>query len=159
MFPQGINVLSHFSGISSVETALEKLGIPLNFVRSIDISKANRNVMTNCSDKPARDSGAHHVQKLDRKMLENYMNYYEGFDLFVVGGTPCNNLAGSNMHHSMVSIFRFLYDVHPNFVDSKYLCACVRKRGYNHNLPIEKMFALHPPPPQTISEALPLTRI
>ncbi|XWS30373.1 hypothetical protein CRYUN_Cryun24cG0111700 [Craigia yunnanensis] len=35
------------------------------------------------------------------------------------------------------TISRFLYDVEPEFVDSKYFCASARKRGYIHNLPIE----------------------
>lgn len=56
------------------------------------------------------------------------------------------------------TISRFLYDVEPEFVDSKYFCAAARKRGYIHNLPIENRYPLLPLPPQTIHEALPLTR-
>jgi hypothetical protein len=56
------------------------------------------------------------------------------------------------------TISRFLYDVEPEFVDSKYFCAAARKRGYVHNLPIQNRFPLLPLPPHTIHEALPLTR-
>ena len=56
------------------------------------------------------------------------------------------------------TISRFLYDVEPEFVDSKYFCATARKRGYIHNLPIENRFPLLPFPPRTIHEAFPLTR-
>lgn len=56
------------------------------------------------------------------------------------------------------TISRFLYDVEPEFVDSKYFCAAARKRGYIHNLPIENRYPLLPIPPRTIHEALPLTR-
>ncbi|KAL9227117.1 hypothetical protein vseg_002850 [Gypsophila vaccaria] len=56
------------------------------------------------------------------------------------------------------TISRFLYDVEPEFVDSKYFCAAARKRGYIHNLPIENRFPLLPMPPRTINEALPLTK-
>ncbi|XP_056684005.1 DNA (cytosine-5)-methyltransferase DRM2 isoform X2 [Spinacia oleracea] len=56
------------------------------------------------------------------------------------------------------TISRFLYDVQPEFVDSKFFCAAARKRGYIHNLPIENRFPLLPLPPRTINEALPLTR-
>ncbi|KAE8672436.1 DNA (cytosine-5)-methyltransferase DRM1 [Hibiscus syriacus] len=53
---------------------------------------------------------------------------------------------------------RYLYDVDPEFVDSKYFCAVARKRGYIHNLPIENKFPLVPLPPRTINEAFPLTK-
>lgn len=56
------------------------------------------------------------------------------------------------------TISRFLYDVEPEFVDSKYFCASARKRGYVHNLPIQNRFPLLPLPPMTIYDALPLTR-
>ncbi|KAI8008091.1 DNA (cytosine-5)-methyltransferase DRM2 [Camellia lanceoleosa] len=56
------------------------------------------------------------------------------------------------------TIKRFLYDVEPEFVDSKCFCAAARKRGYVHNLPIRNRFPLLPFPPRTIHEALPLTK-
>ena len=56
------------------------------------------------------------------------------------------------------TISRFLYDVEPEFVDSKYFCAAARKRGYVHNLPIENRYPLLPLPPRTINEAIPLTK-
>ncbi|XP_010536280.1 PREDICTED: DNA (cytosine-5)-methyltransferase DRM2-like [Tarenaya hassleriana] len=49
-----------------------------------------------------------------------------------------------------------LYEVEPEFVDSKYFCAAARKRGYIHNLPICNRFQLHPPPKHAILEAFPL---
>ncbi|GJN29624.1 hypothetical protein PR202_gb17869 [Eleusine coracana subsp. coracana] len=52
----------------------------------------------------------------------------------------------------------FLFDIKPEFVDSKYFCACARKRGYIHNLPVENQKPLLPLPPKTISEAFPNTR-
>jgi len=50
-------------------------------------------------------------------------------------------------------ISRFLYDIQPEFVDSKYFCAAARKRGYIHNLPLENRSPLLPKPPRTISAA------
>ena len=38
------------------------------------------------------------VQQLNGDWLEQLMNSLSGFDL-VVGGSPCNNLTGSNRHH------------------------------------------------------------
>lgn len=56
------------------------------------------------------------------------------------------------------TISRFLYEVEPEFVDSKYFCATARKRGYVHNMPIEHRFPLVPLPPLTIHQAFPLSR-
>lgn len=53
---------------------------------------------------------------------------------------------------------RFLYYIDPEFVDSKFLCAAARKRGYIHNLPIHNRFQLLPNTPSTIQEALPHTK-
>lgn len=56
------------------------------------------------------------------------------------------------------TISRFLYDIQPEFVDSKYFCAAARKRGYIHNLPLENRSALLPIPPKTVFEAFPRIR-
>ena len=56
------------------------------------------------------------------------------------------------------TISRFLYDIQPEFVDSKYFCAAARKRGYILNLSLENRSPLPPIPPKTISEALPRTK-
>ncbi|KAL9666072.1 hypothetical protein QQ045_000394 [Rhodiola kirilowii] len=56
------------------------------------------------------------------------------------------------------TISRYLYDIQPEFVDSKFFRACNRKRGYIHNLPIGNRFPLLPLPPTTIQEAFPLYR-
>ncbi|KAL4574055.1 hypothetical protein LXL04_020877 [Taraxacum kok-saghyz] len=56
------------------------------------------------------------------------------------------------------TITRFLYEIEPEFVDSKFLCAAARKRGYIHNLPLHNRFPIQPHPPRTIFEALPGTK-
>ncbi|KAE8684947.1 hypothetical protein F3Y22_tig00111105pilonHSYRG00786 [Hibiscus syriacus] len=70
MFPDGINVMSLFSGISDAEVAFYCLGIPL---------KTN-------------------VQELNDDLLEQLMSRFGRFDL-VVGGIKRNNLTGRNKHH------------------------------------------------------------
>ncbi|KAG8083389.1 hypothetical protein GUJ93_ZPchr0015g6923 [Zizania palustris] len=57
------------------------------------------------------------------------------------------------------TISRFLYDIQPEFVDSKFFCAAARKRGYIHNLPIENRSPVLPLPPKTIYEAFPSTKM
>ena len=56
------------------------------------------------------------------------------------------------------TISRFLYDIEPEYVDSKFFCSAARKRGYIHNLPIKNRFPLLPIPPKTIHEAFPSTK-
>jgi site-specific DNA-cytosine methylase len=53
------------------------------------------------------------------------------------------------------TISRTLYGVKPEFVDSRYLSAAARKRGYIHNLPTKNRAPLLPKPPKTIFEAFP----
>lgn len=52
----------------------------------------------------------------------------------------------------------FLYEIEPEFVDSKFFSAAARKRGYIHNLPTNNRKPLLPIPAQTIHEAFPLTK-
>lgn len=56
------------------------------------------------------------------------------------------------------TISQSLYDIQPEFVDSRFLCAAARKRGYIHNLPIKNRSPLLPLPPRTIFEAFPRTK-
>ncbi|KAK8710242.1 hypothetical protein V6N13_145576 [Hibiscus sabdariffa] len=101
MFPDGITVLSLFSGIGGAEVALHRLGIPLKAVVSVEKSEVNRNIVR-CWWEQTNQRGTlidiPDVQELNGDRLEQLMSRFGGFDL-VVGGSPCNNLAGSNRHH------------------------------------------------------------
>lgn len=101
MFPGGINVLSLFSGIGGAEVALHRLGIPLKNVVSVEISEVNRNILR-CWWEETNQRGnlieLANVQQLNGDRLEQLMSSFGGFDL-VVGGSPCNNLTGSNRLH------------------------------------------------------------
>jgi len=101
LFPGGINVLSLFSGIGGAEVALHRLGIRLKNVVSVEISNVNRSIMSCWWEQTNQTGNLIHiedVQHLTADRLEQLMNMYGSFDL-VVGGSPCNNLAGSNRHH------------------------------------------------------------
>ncbi|XP_047056317.1 DNA (cytosine-5)-methyltransferase DRM2-like [Lolium rigidum] len=52
---------------------------------------------------------------------------------------------------------RSLYNIEPEYVDSKYFCVASRKRGYIHNLPIAGRFPLLPIQSRTIKDAFPRT--
>lgn len=98
MFPNGITMLSLFSGIGGAEVALYRLGIPLKLVVSVEISEVNRNIVRSWWEQTNQKGtliDIADVQQLNGDKLEQFINTFGGFDL-VVGGSPCNNLAGSN---------------------------------------------------------------
>lgn len=98
MYPNGINVLSLFTGIGGGEVALHKLGIHMRTVVSVEISEKNRNILR-CWWEQTGQTGTlidiPDVQQVTSNFLEQKIHEYGGFDL-VIGGSPCNNLAGSN---------------------------------------------------------------
>lgn len=100
MYPSGMNVLSLFSGIGGAEVALHKLGITLKNVVSIEISDVNRTVLHSWWEQTGQKGNLiemKDVQEVTSEYLDNCSRAFGGFDL-VIGGSPCNNLAGSNRH-------------------------------------------------------------
>lgn len=98
IFPQGINVLSLFSGIGGAEVALHRLGIPLRNVISVEKSEVNRNIVRSWWEQTNQQGHLvdfDDIQTLSGKKLREIMRSIGGFHL-VIGGSPCNNLAGSN---------------------------------------------------------------
>lgn len=98
MYPDGINLLSLFSGIGGAEVALHRLGIPLKNVVSVEKSEVNRNIVRSWWEQTNQKGHLYDmddVRELDGDRLEQLISTFGGFDL-VVGGSPCNNLAGSN---------------------------------------------------------------
>ncbi|KAI7724882.1 hypothetical protein M8C21_025808 [Ambrosia artemisiifolia] len=98
IFPNGINMLSLFSGIGGAEVALHRLGIRLKNVVSVEISEANRDIVRSWWEQTNQRGNLIHladVTQVNGDRLEQLMASFGGFDL-IVGGSPCNNLAGSN---------------------------------------------------------------
>lgn len=98
LYPNGMNVLSLFTGIGGAEVALHRLGITLKYVVSAEICKENRLILRSWWEK-TRQKGElielEDVQNLTDKKLEDLIDLVGGFDL-IIGGSPCNNLTGSN---------------------------------------------------------------
>lgn len=100
MYPDGINVLSLFSGIGGAEVALYKLGIPMKNVVSVEKSSVCRDIIQDWWNRTKQTGNLIHlsdVQDVTREMLKGWIGAFGGFDL-VIGGSPCNNLAGGNRH-------------------------------------------------------------
>ncbi|RLN25340.1 DNA cytosine methyltransferase Zmet 3 [Panicum miliaceum] len=97
MFPNGMNVHSLFSGIGGAEVALHRLGIRMKTVVSVEKSEVNRTVLKTWWEQTQSGTLIEiaDVQNLTSDWLESTMRRIGGFDL-VIGGSPCNNLAGSN---------------------------------------------------------------
>ncbi|XBI44482.1 hypothetical protein VPH35_109108 [Triticum aestivum] len=100
MFPNGVTVLSLFTGIVGGEVALHKLGIHMRVVVSVEICKANREILRSWWDQTQTCTL---IEIADVKFLKDdeiasYVSRFGGFYL-VIRGSPCNNLAGSNQHH------------------------------------------------------------
>ncbi|GAB4839771.1 DNA (cytosine-5-)-methyltransferase [Ancistrocladus abbreviatus] len=98
IFPNGMNVLSLFSGIGGAEVALHRLGITLKNVVSVEISETNRNILNGWWEQTNQRGNLIHVADVHdvtpSKLIE-WMGSLGAFDL-VIGGSPCNNLAGGN---------------------------------------------------------------
>lgn len=98
IFPNGMNVLSLFSGIGGAEVALHRLGIPLKNVVSVELSEPSRNVVRCWWDQTNQKGNlidVSDVKEVTGDRLEQWISSFGGFDL-VIGGSPCNNLTGSN---------------------------------------------------------------
>ncbi|KAL3626339.1 hypothetical protein CASFOL_029888 [Castilleja foliolosa] len=100
MYPNGINLLSLFSGIGGAEVALHRLGIKLKNVVSIEKLKANRDIVRSWWDQTNQKGKLidfEDVRSFDARKIEGIVSSIGHFDL-VVGGSPCNNLSGGNRH-------------------------------------------------------------
>jgi hypothetical protein len=100
MFPNGVNVLSLFSGIGGAEVALHKLGIHMRTVVSVEINKDNRRILRSWWDQTQTGTliEIDNVTSLSNDRVAYFVSTLGSFDL-VIGGSPCNNLTGSNRHH------------------------------------------------------------
>lgn len=97
-FPSGINVLSLFSGIGGAEVALHRLGIMLKNVVSVEIVEVNRNILRSWWEQTNQKGNlieVEDVQQVSSNQLRQWITKFGGFDL-IIGGSPCNNLSGSN---------------------------------------------------------------
>ncbi|VAI11644.1 unnamed protein product [Triticum turgidum subsp. durum] len=100
MFPNGVCVLSLFTGIGGGEVALHKLGIHMRVVVSVEIGEASKKIFKSWWDQTQTGTLIEitDVKSLTNDRVASLISQFGGFDL-VIGGSPCNNLAGSNQHH------------------------------------------------------------
>jgi site-specific DNA-cytosine methylase len=100
IFPNGVNVLSLFTGIGGGEVALHRLGIHMRTVISVEICEDNRRILRSWWNQTQSGKLIEiaDVRTLTNDKIATYVDRFGGFDL-VIGGSPCNNLAGRNRHN------------------------------------------------------------
>ncbi|XP_057826633.1 DNA (cytosine-5)-methyltransferase DRM1 isoform X4 [Cryptomeria japonica] len=130
LYPKGIKVLSLFSGIGGAEVALHRLGIPLNYVVSAEICKVNRLILRSWWEKTHQKGKlieVGDVKNLTKERLDEMINSIGGFDL-IIGGSPCNNLTGSNRctRHGLAGEQSSLFYEFPRIV--KYVRGAMRSK-------------------------------
>jgi hypothetical protein len=92
MYPDGLRVLSIYSGVGGAEVALHRLGIPLKCVVSVEESEVNRQILKRWWGKTKQAGQLRQVSsihKVNTSVLQDLMDEFHGFDL-VVGGTYSN---------------------------------------------------------------------
>ncbi|XP_068663149.1 probable inactive DNA (cytosine-5)-methyltransferase DRM3 [Aristolochia californica] len=91
IFPDGLRLLSVFSGSGGAEVALHRLGIHLKVVVCVESSKLNREILRKWWNE-SRQTGelvmVEDVEALRVKMMDKFIARFGGFDL-VIGGNPC----------------------------------------------------------------------
>ncbi|XXG84605.1 hypothetical protein AAC387_Pa10g2092 [Persea americana] len=94
IFPDGLTVLSLFSGIGGAEVALHRLGIHLKCVVSVDSSKVNREILRKWWSNTSQTGELRlfdDIQKLTSNVLESLIREFGGFDI-VIAGNPSNHV-------------------------------------------------------------------
>lgn len=89
MYPDGLRILSIYSGVGGAEVALHRLGLPLKCVVSVEESMDNRKILKRWWGKTKQAGQLRQldsIKKLRTCLLQELMDEFGGFDL-VVGGT------------------------------------------------------------------------
>ncbi|XP_010465764.1 PREDICTED: DNA (cytosine-5)-methyltransferase DRM2-like [Camelina sativa] len=94
MFPEGLTVLSLFSGIGGAEIALDRLGIHLKGVVSVESCGLSRNILKRwwqTSGQTGELVQIEDIKNLTTNKLENLVQRFEGFD-FIICQNPSTPL-------------------------------------------------------------------
>ncbi|KAM0902888.1 hypothetical protein ACQ4PT_019016 [Festuca glaucescens] len=103
MYPDGLRVLSIYSGVGGAEVALHRLGIRLKCVVSVEESDVNRKILKRWwgrTEQAGELKQLDSIKKLKIDLLEELMDKFGGFD-FVVGGTYSSCRGGTTVSATM----------------------------------------------------------
>ncbi|KAF8725778.1 hypothetical protein HU200_020334 [Digitaria exilis] len=102
-FPNGIRLLSIYSGIGGAEVALHRLGIPLKCVVSVEESDVNRKILKRWwlkTEQTGELRQLHGIWKLKTNVIENFIADFGGFDL-IIGGNYTSCKGGTTVNTTM----------------------------------------------------------
>ncbi|PON93098.1 SAM-dependent methyltransferase DRM, partial [Trema orientale] len=118
MYPEGLTVLSIFSGIGGAEVALHRLGIRLKCVVSVETSETKRRVLKNWWQRTVQTGELMQIgdiQRLTSSRLSALIDKFGGFD-FVICQNPCTQSSGSKVAMDGDSITGFDFSLFCEFV-------------------------------------------
>lgn len=98
IFPDGVRVLSVFTGVGGAIVALHKLGIWLKCVVSVEAMECNRKILKRWWQNTEQCGELRQIKGIDRltsQTVENYVKEYGGFDV-VVGCNPGDVMRAGN---------------------------------------------------------------
>ncbi|RLM97921.1 DNA (cytosine-5)-methyltransferase DRM1-like [Panicum miliaceum] len=102
-FPDGIRVLSIYSGIGGAEVTLHRLGIPLKCVVSVEESDVNRKILRSWWQKTEQTGELrqlHGIWKLKTQVIDDLITEFGGFDL-IIGGNYTSCKGGTTINTTM----------------------------------------------------------
>ncbi|XP_043811169.1 probable inactive DNA (cytosine-5)-methyltransferase DRM3 isoform X5 [Manihot esculenta] len=109
MFPDGITMLSIFSGIGGAEVALDRLGVRMKGVVSVETSEMKRRILRRwwqISGQTGELEQIENIQKLTSGRIDKLLEKYGGFD-FIICQSPCTHCARSPKLDDAPSDFDF----------------------------------------------------
>ncbi|XP_043708704.1 probable inactive DNA (cytosine-5)-methyltransferase DRM3 isoform X1 [Telopea speciosissima] len=98
IFPNGLTMLSIYSGIGGAEVALHRLGVRLKGVVSVESSATNRKILKRWWHNTGQTGKLVQIEDIHRmttSKLENLIKEFGGFD-FVICQNPCCYISGSS---------------------------------------------------------------
>ncbi|XP_057993235.1 probable inactive DNA (cytosine-5)-methyltransferase DRM3 isoform X1 [Hevea brasiliensis] len=97
MFPDGITMLSVFSGIGGAEVAIHRLGIHMKGVVSVETSETKREMLRrwwHSSGQTGELEQIEGIQKLTSNRIDRLIDKFGGLD-FIICQSPCNSSSRS----------------------------------------------------------------
>lgn len=91
MFPEGLTMLSLFTGIGGAEVALHRLNIQLKAVVSVEKCETNKKILRRWWENSGQTGDLveiENIQRLTTNRLESLINKFGGFDL-IICQNPC----------------------------------------------------------------------
>jgi len=112
MYPDGLRVLSVFSGVGGAEVALHRLGVRLKCVVSVEASEINQKILKRWWQNTGQTGALKQIggiERLTSQTLEKYMNQFGGFDI-IIGSNPGDFVRASSRDSSVDMDFNLFFE-------------------------------------------------